>query len=120
MDMSAYQDMKLPIKHKARKWLILSSVLTALSALLLTLYAATVSATTPVVICVMAIHAGLYVVAQWIMLEYRVVQSHIRLYSIEAVSLNAAVSSSEDFSGLVQQLPYMTMLLAILSFMMLI
>lgn len=120
MDTSVYQDMKLPLKYKARKWLLLSSALTALFALSLTLYAVTVTASAQVVICVVAMHTGLYVVGQWITLEYRVVESHIRLYSIESVALNAANNHGEDLSGWVQQLPYLTALLGVLSFLMLL
>ena len=115
MEMSAYQDLQVPAKLKRLKWLAASSACLGMGALFLTLYAMSMASGAYALLCIMGMHAGIYVASQWVRQECKAVETHIQLYS-----LDQSGPVTTERTGLVYQLPMLSLSLAFLSFLMLI
>lgn len=115
MEMSAYQDLQVPSKLKRLKWLAAGSACLGMVALFLTLYAMSMASGYYALLCIMAMHAGIYVAALWVRQECKAVETHVQLYSLDSRG-----TAATERTGLVYQLPLLCLSLAFLSFLMLI
>ena len=117
--MSTYQDLQLPLKHKALRWLSVASRFLCGLALLLPVYALGVDSSlhdSKVGFYIMGIHVGIFVVAQWISLECRAVVTHIELYSWQ----QGHAGRDDGYPDVVYMIPWITGLLACLSLLILL